>query len=86
MKDRGTLNTQNALLDVYLASNKPKSKFSRSTKILGAEYKTAILEEVTQMCTNLNTEEQHQLLELLQKYDLLLDGTLGEFNRDPISL
>jgi hypothetical protein len=52
MKDRGTLNTQDALLEVYLASNESKSladKFSRSTKILGAEYKTAILEEVTQM-------------------------------------
>jgi hypothetical protein len=25
MKDRGTLNTQDALLEVYLASNEPKS-------------------------------------------------------------
>ena len=89
MKDRGTLNTQDALLEVYLASNEPKSlvdEFSRSTKILDAEYKPAVLKEVTQMCTNLNTEEQHQLLKLLQKYDHLFDGTLGEFNMDPISL
>jgi hypothetical protein len=61
MKDKGTLNTQDALLEVYLASNEPKSlvdEFSRSTKILDAEYKPAILEEVTQMCANLKTEEQ----------------------------
>jgi hypothetical protein len=67
MKDRGTLNTQDALVEVYLASNEPKSlvdKFSQSTKILGAEYKPAILEEVTQMCANLNLEEQSQLLKL----------------------
>ena len=89
MKDRGTLNTQDALLEVYLASNEPKSlvdEFSRSTKILDAEYKPAVLKEVTQMCNNLNKEEQYQLLKLLQKYEHLFDGTLGEFNMDPISL
>jgi hypothetical protein len=72
-----------------LPSNEPKSlvdKFSQSTKILDAEYKPAILKEVTQMCNILNTEEQSQLLKLLQKYEHLFDGTLGEFNRDPIGL
>jgi hypothetical protein len=86
MKDRGTLNTQDALLEVYLASNEPKSlvdEFSQSTKILDAEYKPAVLKEVTQMCTNLHTEEQYQLLKLLQKYEHLFDGTLGEFNMAP---
>ena len=38
------------------------------------------------MCCNLNSEEQHHLLKLLQKYEHLFDGTLGEFNMDPISL
>jgi hypothetical protein len=82
MKDSGTLNTQDAILEVYLASNEPKSlvdEFLLSTKILDAEYnnKPAILEEVTQMCTNLNTEEQRKLLELLQKYEHLFYGTGG---------
>ena len=48
MKDRGTLNTQDALLEVYLASNEPKSlvdEFSQSTKILDAEYKPAVLKK-----------------------------------------
>ena len=62
------------------------NEFSRSTKILDAEYKPAILEEVTQICSNLNSEEQHQLIKLLQKYEHRFDGTLGEFNVDPISL
>ena len=60
MKDRGTLNTQEALVEVYLASTEPQSlvnEFSRSTKILDVEYKPAILEEVTQTCGNLNSEE-----------------------------
>jgi hypothetical protein len=47
MKDRGTLNTQDAIVEVYLASNEPKNlvdEFLRSNKILDAEYKPAILE------------------------------------------
>jgi hypothetical protein len=88
MKDRGTLNTQDAILEAYLASNEPKhlvDKFSQSTKILDAEYKPAVLEEETPMA-----EEQNKLLELLQKhehlFDHLFDGKVGEFKMDPISL
>jgi hypothetical protein len=51
--------------------------------ILDAEYKPAVLEEVTQVCTNLNKEEQHKLLEFLQIYEHLFDGTVGEFKMDP---
>jgi hypothetical protein len=54
--------------------------------ILDAEYKPAILEEVTKTCENLNEEEQHRLLQVLQKYEHLFDGTLGEFNMAPIIL
>ena len=89
MKDRGTLNSQNALTEVYLSANEPQSlvkELSRSTKILDAEYKPAILEEVIQLCDNLSTEEQYELINLLQKYEHLFDGTLGEFNMAPISL
>jgi hypothetical protein len=35
---------------------------------------------------NLHVEEQRQLKILLQKYERLFDGTLGEFNMEPISL
>jgi hypothetical protein len=62
MKDRGTLNTQDDFLKIYLASNEPQSlvnEFSPSTKIVGAEYKRAILEEGAKMCDNLNSEKQH---------------------------
>ena len=89
MKDRGSLNSQKAITEIYLTANEPQSlmdEFSRSTKILDAEYKPAILEEVTKACENLNNEEQHQLLQVLQKYEHLFDGTLGEFNMAPISL
>jgi hypothetical protein len=48
--------------------------------------KPAVLEDVIRMCESLNTEEQHQVLKLVQKYEHLFDGTLGEFNMAPISL
>ena len=68
MKDRGTLASQESLIEVYLTANEPQTlvdEFSRSTKILDAEYKPAILDEVIKMCENLNQEEKHQLLQIL---------------------
>jgi hypothetical protein len=40
------------------------------------------LDDVIETCENLHVEEQHQLKILLQKYEHLFDGTLGEFNMD----
>jgi hypothetical protein len=61
-------------------------EFSCSTKILDAEYKPAIIDKVTKTCDNFNLVEQHQLLQLFQKYEHLFDGTLGGFNMVPISI
>jgi hypothetical protein len=76
-----------------MSANEPqtlKDTYSRATKILDAEYKqtSASLDDVIKTCENLHVEEQHQLKTLLQKYEDLFDGTLGEFNMDtiPISL
>ena len=64
-----------------------EDEYTRSTKILDAEYKSAVLQEVKiDTCINLNHKEKLQLLQLLQKYEHLFDGTLGEFNMKPISL
>ena len=72
-----------------MAVNEPQTlldEFSRSTNILDAEYKPADINEVIKICENLNQEEKHQLFQILQKYEHLFDGKLGEFNMDPISL
>ena len=72
-----------------MKANEPQilvEKVSRSTKILNAEYIFASLEEVIKKCEKLNPLEQHQLLQVLQKYEHLFDGTLVAFNMDPISL
>jgi hypothetical protein len=76
-----------------MSANEPQTlrdEYSRPTKILDAEYKqtSASLDDVIKTCENLHVEEQHQPKILLQKYEHLFDGTLGEFNMDsrPISL
>jgi hypothetical protein len=74
-----------------MSANEPQTlrdEYSRATKILGAKYKPASLDDVIKTCENLHVEEQHQLKALLQKYEHLFDGTLGEFNMEtiPISL
>jgi hypothetical protein len=74
-----------------MSANEPQTlrdEYSRATKILDAEYKPASLDDVIKTYENLHVEEQHQLKALLQKYEHLFDGTLGEFNMEaaPISL
>jgi hypothetical protein len=46
---------------------------------------TAMVKEATNMYDNFRKEKQHQLLNLLPKYEHLFDGTLGQFNMDPTS-
>jgi hypothetical protein len=50
------------------------------------QYKSACLGEVIKMSDNLSQQEKQQLLHIIQKHEHLFDGTLGEFNMDPISL
>jgi hypothetical protein len=93
IKDRDTcsLSPVEALIEVYMSPNESqtlRNEYSRATKILDAEYKQASLDDVIKTCENLHVEEQHQMKILLQKYEHLFDGTLGEFNMEqmPISL
>jgi hypothetical protein len=87
MKDRDicTISPVEALIEVHMSSNEPQTlrdEYSRATKILDAEYKPASLDDVIKTYENLHVEEQHQLKTLLQKYEHMFDGTLGEFNME----
>jgi hypothetical protein len=73
MKDRdnSTLSSIEALVEVYMSENEPqelRDEYSQATKILDAEYKAAILDDVIKTCENPHVEEQHQMKILLQKY------------------
>jgi hypothetical protein len=63
-----------------------RNEHSQATKTQDDEYKPASLDDIIKTCENLHVEEQHQLKRLLQKYEHLLDGILGKFNMEPISL
>jgi hypothetical protein len=87
MKDRDTctLSSVDSLIEAYIIANEPQTlrdEYSWVTKIFDAEYKPASLDGVIKTCENIHVEEQHQLIILLQKYEHLFDGTLGEFNME----
>jgi hypothetical protein len=91
LKDRDTctLSSVEVLIEVYMSANEPQThrdEYSRATKILDAEYKPESLDDVIKTCENLHLEEQHQLKILLQKYEHLFDGTLGQFNMEQSQL
>jgi hypothetical protein len=74
-----------------MIANEPQTlrdEYSRATKILDAKYKqsSASLDDVIKTCEKLHVEEQHQLKTLLQKYEHLFDGTLGEFNMETVPI
>jgi hypothetical protein len=51
---------------------------NRATQILDASYKKADLQSVIRdNCRHLKVDQQKQLLQLLKKYELLFNGTLG---------
>ncbi len=58
----------------------------RATRILYAKYSKADLQSVfTDNCKHLSANQQKKLLQLLKKYELLFDGTLGDWKTKPVS-
>ena len=58
----------------------------RIVKILDAKYEKANIPElIKNNCSHLSPEEQLKLLEVLTEFEDLFDGTLGDWNTDPVS-
>ena len=58
----------------------------RATRILDAKYSKADLQSVVRdNCKHLSANQQKKLLQLLKKYELLFDGTLGDWKTKPVS-
>ena len=55
-------------------------------KILDSTYANSDLEQVSVNETQLNAEEITQLLSLLQYFEYLFDGPLGDWDTEPIDL
>jgi hypothetical protein len=56
------------------------------TRILDTKYQKADLQSIVKdKCKHLSTNQQKKLLQLLTKYELLFDGTLGDWKTKPVS-
>ena len=55
-------------------------------KILYSDYAKATLKQVANNSTQMNDEERTQLLRLLEDSEDLFDGTLGDWDTDPVNL
>ena len=58
----------------------------RLIQILDAKYEKVDLRAMTANCTHLSDPDKQKLLVLLQEFEELFDGTLGECNCEPVSL
>jgi hypothetical protein len=59
----------------------------RVIEILDTKYDKANLPEIVKdNCSRLEPSQQEKLLSLLLDYELLFDGTLGDWNRQPVSI
>ena len=72
-----------------LANNEPENTelaTQQVVEILDANYKKAGLPEMVRTkCTNLSPNEQAKLLEVLTEFEELFDGTLGDWDTEPVS-
>ena len=84
MKDNAIFNNSGNIED--LLNTEPISEAERIQQIINAKYCPADLKSVVNNCTELNTEEQQQLLQLLTRYESLFDGTLGSWNMTQVRL
>jgi hypothetical protein len=58
----------------------------RVTQILDAKYQKADLQSIVgNNCKHLSTDQKKKLPQLLQKYESLFDGTLGDWKTKPVS-
>ena len=57
----------------------------RTVRILDAKYENADLQSVVEDCKHLSQTDQNKLLELLQDFEELFDGTLGDWRTEPVS-
>ena len=58
----------------------------RMVKILNSTYAMADLKQVSDNASQMNTEERNLLLSLLENFEDLFDGTLGDWATEPIDL
>ncbi len=88
-ESRSPINYQRQLqvnhsLAMELHSTKDTTK--HVTQILDSKYQNADLQLIVRdNCNHLSANQQNKLMQLLKKYELLFDGTLGDWRTKPVS-
>ena len=87
LKDLQTRQQRSAIIINATEPHSTAGATKRAVKILDAKYEAEDLPSIVkEQCNHLNENEQYKLLELLEEFAELFDGTLGEFNTEPVSL
>ena len=77
----------NEIFQLATESKAAKEATNRVTQILDAHYEKAnIVETISKNCSHLSNKKQQQIINLLNKYEELFDGTLGDMNTSPVHL
>ena len=90
MRSIKSLSNPSEVMSIYLDSLEPtatREATQRTVKILDANYEKADLPQVVKdNCTHLTEDQQQELLGLLQDFEELFDGTLGDWKTEPVHL
>ena len=92
MRDIRNVQTKNAQLRIlansyYMEPASTDGATKRAVKILDAKYEPADLPKVVNdNCPHLNRADKQKLLKLLQDFEQLFDGTLGDWRTEPAHL
>ena len=72
--------------ELLFAHDPETTDAERIQNIVESKYCPADLRKVVEECNLLDSEEQEKLFKLLTKFDHLFDGTLGNWNTNPVDL
>ena len=77
----------NSIFQKFEEPSITKALNDRTVKILDAKYEKADLPRVVEEnCSHLSTSQKRDLLKLLREFETLFDGTLGDWDTEPIHL
>lgn len=82
--DEANLDTYEA--EIHSIHDPSTTETERIQRILDGKYTPANLEAITAECTHLTEDERHQLLQLLQRFETAFDGSLGEWQTEPVDI
>ena len=72
--------------ELFMAHDPESTDADRIQRIVDLKYKEADLHSVLEEAKDLSPKQQQQLMEVLQKFEVVFDGTLGVWQCEPIDI